>query len=646
MDLKKIKAIPFAAFSEKSGARWKVTVRQPVINGERLLVVDFLNNLDCQSYRRETNSFRIVCGKKSEEVKGITHEGKVSDGVLNNFPRYGWEYIWISDEAEAAIARFTGTAKTEYQIDHLWKWIEKTRQSMLRRKRAERGEFQDEDYRLCPEGIPEGLVEYIRRTVLPEDNILVYKKGNVRGLCYQCGAEVRAMRKRFRLHDSVTCPNCGRKVMCVNENGQAYSSQFVDNIIMAQKGTDGETVFFRQWQLRRDPTANWERIEDFLHETARYAVKGRKSAKWQKEVKENHMYYINYRCALKEWTRIQGNHIYDGDYYFCPTGAEEALKGTAMQYADLQGYMQEKWDIVGFLRCHAMYPVTEFLWKNGYKEIVKARVMGMEKESRDAILWQRTKLKECFKFPLRYLKIRPPEDWTLQDVADMNIIWAKRGSKASEKEIIAMAELRKLGVATKDIEKSMNYTSAIKLANYLRKQKKEGRNIAVVFSDYLRECEQLQLDLQSKEILFPRDLYAAHERTMAQITFEKNRAEQEQFQQAVDNLEKFAWKKGDLLIRPARTQEELRDEGKELHHCVGGYIRQMANGVTAIFFIRKAAEADKPYFTLELQKKKVRQCRTDHNQSYEQFPEIKAFVEEWLKKIVEKGGVKKKEAAA
>lgn len=44
-------------------------------------------------------------------------------------------------------------------------------------------------------------------------------------------------------------------------------------------------------------------------------------------------------------------------------------------------------------------------------------------------------------------------------------------------------------------------------------------------------------------------------------------------------------------------------EGQALHHCVGGYALRMAEGKTAIFFIRLAEEPDRPYYTLELQGK-------------------------------------------
>ena len=93
--------------------------------------------------------------------------------------------------------------------------------------------------------------------------------------------------------------------------------------------------------------------------------------------------------------------------------------------------------------------------------------------------------------------------------------------------------------------------------------------------------------------------------------------------------------------------EKLTAEGKALHHCVGGYIKRMAEGETAIFFLRKVSEPDKPFYTLELQKKRVIQCRTEHNASYDRNPDVKNFVDMWMEKVVKKGGNKKaKEAAA
>ena len=662
MNLKKIQAMPFAPFHEESGVRWRVTVKEPVVDGERLLVVDFLENLSCTAYRRDMPSFRIVCAKKSKEVKGINHEGRIQQKVLNCFSTPMWwynEYVLISPREEEALRRFLKAEKTEnHQMDNLCKWIKQTRQEMKKRSMEERGELMDEDYRLCPEALPEGLIDYIRREVLPEDRVIIYKRGNVNGICTVCGTQVHARGRRFTQSAYATCPNCGARVICVLEDGCAFAANYIENIVAVQKGTDGETVFFRQWLLHRDNSARWEHIEDFLQETVRYAIRGNKTAKWQKQGKESY-YMRTERYELDEWTRWQDNRIYDGSYFFYPTGIEEALSGTAMQYADLEGYLEERGhnkNPIYFLEYHARYLVIEFLWKAGYRNIVHNRIFGMDRENRNAILWERKKLRECFKFPLRILKLMPPEEWSLNDIQRVNDLWEKYGGKVTDTEIRLVLQSK---VDIQLWSRATAYASVGKILKYIQKQtekrKEENpdrRNVskdesARIYRDYLQECEQLHLDLHDKEILFPKDLTAAHNRTMEQVKFERNKADQEKFQKAVEKLEKFAWSEGEFFIRPAREQMELTAEGKALHHCVGGYIRDMAEGKTAIFFLRKVSEPDKPFYTLELQKKRVIQCRTEHNASYDRKPDVKKFVDMWMEKVVKSGGNKKaKEAAA
>lgn len=662
MNLKKIQAMPFAPFHEESGVRWRVTVKEPVVDGERLLVVDFLENLSCTAYRRDMPSFRVVCAKKSKEVKGINHEGRIQQKVLDCFSTPMWwynEYVLISPREEKLLQRFLKSTETgNHQMDNLCTWIKQTRQEMKKRSMEERGELMDEDYRLCPEALPEGLIDYIRREVLPEDRVIIYKRGNVNGICTVCGTQVHARGRRFTQSAYATCPNCGARVICVLEDGCAFAANYIENIVAVQKGTDGETVFFRQWLLHRDNSARWEHIEDFLQETVRYAIRGNKTAKWQKQGKESY-YMRTERYELDEWTRWQDNRIYDGSYFFYPTGIEEALSGTAMQYADLEGYLEERGhnkNPIYFLEYHARYPVIEFLWKAGYRNIVHNRIFGMDRENRNAILWERKKLKECFKFPLRILKLMPPEEWSLNDIQRVNDLWEKYGGKVTDTEIRLVLQSK---VDIQLWSRATTYANAGRILKYIKNQtdKRKEKNpdkrsisqndTAQAYRDYLQECEQLHLDLHDKEILFPKDLTAAHNRTMEQVKFEKNKADQEKFQKAVEKLEKFAWGEGEFFIRPAREQMELTAEGKALHHCVGGYIKRMAEGETAIFFLRKVSEPDKPFYTLELQKKRVIQCRTEHNASYDRNPDVKNFVDMWMEKIVKKGGNKKaKEAAA
>ena len=66
---------------------------------------------------------------------------------------------------------------------------------------------------------------------------------------------------------------------------------------------------------------------------------------------------------------------------------------------------------------------------------------------------------------------------------------------------------------------------------------------------------------------------------------------------------------------------------------MGGYADRMAKGETAILFVRRKTEPDKPYYTMEYRDGVVVQCRTAHNASYQTDRPVKAFVDAWLAHI-------------
>ena len=260
-------------------------------------------------------------------------------------------------------------------------------------------------------------------------------------------------------------------------------------------------------------------------------------------------------------------------------------------------------------------------------------------------------MKECFKFPLYWLKLKEPEKYSMEDIQRMNVFHEIR-PQATQKEVEQVVNTH---IHVDDMKILLRYMNMDKLGKYLEKQEEiRGKKdfwdsfyeTSRMYRDYIEECQTLELDLNDKQVLFPKNLKQAHERTMAQINFEKNKADQEKFQKAVEKMEQYTWEWNGLLIRPARQQEELRKEGAELHHCVGGYCKRIAEQETMVFLIRKTEEPDKPYYTLELQNKLVKQCRTEHNKSYGTDPEVFEFVDQWLKQVINKGGKKKEDNAA
>lgn len=100
-----------------------------------------------------------------------------------------------------------------------------------------------------------------------------------------------------------------------------------------------------------------------------------------------------------------------------------------------------------------------------------------------------------------------------------------------------------------------------------------------------------------------------------------------------EGMDAFSIKGKGLILVVPKNGDEIRAEGEALHHCVGGYVERVAKGETNIFFVRKADEPDKSYFTMEWNHNKIIQCRGMKNCGMP--PEVRAFTQVFEKKMQE-----------
>lgn len=84
--------------------------------------------------------------------------------------------------------------------------------------------------------------------------------------------------------------------------------------------------------------------------------------------------------------------------------------------------------------------------------------------------------------------------------------------------------------------------------------------------------------------------------------------------------------RGNLRLVVPECAEEIEEEGKQLHHCVGSYIEAVADRTTLIFFLRKKTEPEKPFRTLEWNQRRFVQCQGVGNRE-KNGKEIRDFLE-------------------
>lgn len=647
---KRIKDMPWPEeYSHDGNQNFRVTLSWPVIDHERFLVATFVKNRSNHIYR-SGEDFRLICSKKQNRVAILYRRGKCKREFLNTAlsgfgTGAGYCYPEISETDEKALMKWLGERKSgNHGLPELQDWSYQAVQTEIEAEKEKRGEIHDEEVNNCPEDLPQGLERHIRNVMLPEDKVLIYKKGNLRGLCYCCGQKVRATRQRFRQSESVSCPNCGEKVTAYLEGSDRFKVDFVNNVATIQKAADGQTVFVRLWHLLRDPTAQWEDIPKQLQEVARYAIRGDKIARWQCEGKEN--WYMNTtRYYMKSWTRM-GNpgQVYDGEYsFFLPHGWQDILSGTSLQYCNPGDYMrtQVKWanhNVIRFMLDWVRYPAIEKFWKAGYSKLVVRRIDHPSKELQNVVKWRKNSLQDALDFPLRLLKLKPAAEWDEWDISRTKTLWheAVRGR-------IGEADIKPLLITRtdlNDIAEMLGRAQPRKIINYLAKIGTAGLS-SRDWRDYMGECRLLGFDLNDKTVLFPEDLADAHRRTSELIQEQKDEkrraelaAQAGNFAAQVKKLKKLAWQNEEFFIRPAADADELRTEGKRLHHCVYTYAERMAKGTTAIFLIRRIDAPDEPFYTLEWADGRIVQCRTHCNKSFTDDPAVWAFANAWKNRVV------------
>jgi hypothetical protein len=88
------------------------------------------------------------------------------------------------------------------------------------------------------------------------------------------------------------------------------------------------------------------------------------------------------------------------------------------------------------------------------------------------------------------------------------------------------------------------------------------------------------------------------------------------------------------IISPG-TIEELDIEGNVLHHCVGSYKENVAEGKEFILFLRRNSDLTTPFYTIDIDTDGyIRQIHTKYNGNIKDDPEkddIIEFLNEWGK---------------
>ena len=332
----------------------------------------------------------------------------------------------------------------------------------------------------------------------------------------------------------------------------------------------------------------------------------------------------------------------------------EEMKGTEFQYRALKEFMKtvDKINPIEYFERYRKTPQLEILIKMGLTGIAKGLV-----ECRLGIV-----VDEYADRPDEFLGIRKEQvKYLIDKKGDPDILWAmqiekKMGKIWSAEQIEKLAETN---LSYRQIETAIKYMSLQKLMNRIEKYsgcsfgtdcietEERIRNTANTYMDYIGMRIALGYDMNNTVYQYPRDLRAAHDKMVLETNKEKMDERIRFVEQRYSNIKseyrklrkKYYFEDDKYLIRPARSAKEIVEEGRILHHCVGGdnYLRKHNDGQTYILMLRFKDKAEQPYITVEInsQNNKIMQWYGEKDRKPDQR-NMQQWLEQYIHNLKEK----------
>lgn len=313
------------------------------------------------------------------------------------------------------------------------------------------------------------------------------------------------------------------------------------------------------------------------------------------------------------------------------------------QYRPLgaRGYAARLQDFISYLTAYAIYPrQVEMLTKAGYWEPLNDLIYSRKKNAA-AMCWEEPDPRKSFRLNKRELSLlmgmQPPlktlevrnyvgrhwgETWSLPFCMDFCNLW---GNHLDPMEVLRFLNRYRL-----DPNRFLRY-----LGGEFDRDHIEAvcyADLFEIYRDYLNGAYQLGYCLEHSRVLWPPELFTAHDLTMEQLAQrqEVSQAQNHRARRLKYEFELDGWK----IVFPA-TAAAIKREGKMLCHCVGGYADRHMRGVTTILFLRRSSAPGTPYVTIEMDGNQIRQIHGYHNDTLPGSPKPrevhKAFLDTWLR---------------
>lgn len=415
---------------------------------------------------------------------------------------------------------------------------------------------------------------------------------------------------------SVCCPRCWAEVT-VTPRRELRSGR-THRIMQAEVVNAGEYTAVMYWMVERHQDASGYDDACFLPHQALVVDKSGKLRRFRakrfgSEVTEVHWEPCTRTCdpmqqAYYSWeaASISGRKIGGWTLAYGPDLDRHTGEKTALdKYIGAGGTWPG-----AYLHVWQRWPQVENLMRNGFAKAVREEIdnrldrAGYSRDLRDApsILWadwRETKPHRMLGMSKEEFRIIRNENWSATD-ADVWKLWRAVGAGTDAlgyESCRARVGTRNVRSLLEMMQAGWNGFEPVRVVRYLEKKEllRDGVRHLIDYRVMLRDAQLAE----TEETMWPRDLLEAHDRVAEMLAHERGLSCTGSFAVTRIKLDGLEWTDGKLCIVIPRTEQELKDEGRILRHCVGTYGNKHCSG-SPIFFVRHYRRPERSYYTLNI----------------------------------------------
>lgn len=499
--------------------------------------------------------------------------------------------------------------------------------------------------------LPENLDEWMHQTAAGSLHYAFFNKESGMWTCTACLKEIKEKElltedgKKVTQNKIGVCPYCKAKLT---------AKKRVSFIEMKTHGMVLQNIDEKSSAARHfDFKITWD--ESGVHVERNEAIR---LLIYRPEFNPKHLlvfYYNQWYSGIGGFDRRNpaNRHIYEG--YLYPSGIEEALRGTIYEgWTRPFGQMALSGTLLNYNRCMAAGSSPSVIGLMEY--LYKGKFLRLLRESADRIGYFYGK----YSGPLKDTGKTIEEVFQIRDRQKINRIrdcdggelvcewmrWSERNMEKIPEE--TMKWLDKEGVEPRDISFIKIQMSPTQIMNYVKRQQKESypkwkvSSVMSQWEDYIRMCREMKKHMDDPMVYRPRELKRRHDEMVEEINRQKEVLKADEVRRKYPGAEeildeirpRYEYANGDYMILVPERLVDIMTEGRILHHCAGTtdrYFERIRNRETYICFLRKAAEPDKAFYTIEVEPSgTIRQ----HRSFFDEEPgieEIRDFLREWQK---------------